>query len=133
MQLQGKTDEGLVKNAFKLFRDHLGLRVVLTPGQFLEQVRAATEISSSSSVSAALQWVQVLAVHARAPAATAVSSALAAANQQQHDNRLLYNSDSPWSSVTVCQGGAGSIGTQSTVLAWRSLLNSFGTQLMVVT
>jgi hypothetical protein len=27
-----------VKGAFKLLRDHLGLKTVLTPGQFLEQV-----------------------------------------------------------------------------------------------
>jgi hypothetical protein len=38
LQLQGKTDEGFVKGAFKLLRDHLGVKTVLTPGQFLEQV-----------------------------------------------------------------------------------------------
>lgn len=41
LQLQGKTDEGFVKAAFKLLRDHLGVKTVLTPGQFLEQVRCS--------------------------------------------------------------------------------------------
>jgi hypothetical protein len=39
LQLQAKTDEGFVRGAFRLCRDHLGVRTVLTPGQFLEQVR----------------------------------------------------------------------------------------------
>lgn len=38
LQLQAKTDEGFVKGAFRLCRDHLGVRTVLTPAQFLEQV-----------------------------------------------------------------------------------------------
>eukprot|EP00879_Flechtneria_rotunda_P028236 GHRR01030327.1.p1 GENE.GHRR01030327.1~~GHRR01030327.1.p1 ORF type:complete len:202 (+),score=67.28 GHRR01030327.1:189-794(+) len=37
VQLQGKTDEGFVKAALRLFREHMGLKVVLTSGQFLEQ------------------------------------------------------------------------------------------------
>jgi hypothetical protein len=39
LQLQGKTDEGFVKGAFKLLRDHLGLKLVISAAQFLEQVR----------------------------------------------------------------------------------------------
>lgn len=38
-QLQAKTDDGFVRGAFRLCRDHLGIRTVLTPAQFLEQVR----------------------------------------------------------------------------------------------
>jgi hypothetical protein len=38
LQLQGKTDEGFVKGAFKLLRDHLGLKLVISAAQFLEQV-----------------------------------------------------------------------------------------------
>ena len=37
-QLQAKTDDAFVKGAFRLCRDHLGIRTVLTPAQFLEQV-----------------------------------------------------------------------------------------------
>lgn len=39
VQLQAKTDDGFVKAAFRLCREHLGIRTVLTPAQFLEQVR----------------------------------------------------------------------------------------------
>jgi hypothetical protein len=39
LQLQAKTDDAFVKAAFRLCREHLGIRTVLTPGQFLEQVR----------------------------------------------------------------------------------------------
>ena len=38
MQLQGKTDQRFVENAFKLFRDCLGIRSVITAAQFLDQV-----------------------------------------------------------------------------------------------
>lgn len=41
LQLQAKTDEGFVKAAFRLCREHLGIRTVLTPPQFLEQVSTA--------------------------------------------------------------------------------------------
>ena len=39
MQLQGKTDQRFVEHSFKLFRDCLGVRTVLTTSQFLDQVR----------------------------------------------------------------------------------------------
>jgi hypothetical protein len=41
MQLQGKTDQKFVETAFKLFREAFGIKTVLTPGNFLEQVRGA--------------------------------------------------------------------------------------------
>jgi len=37
-QLQGKTDELFVRSALQLFREHLGIKVVLSPSQVLEQV-----------------------------------------------------------------------------------------------
>ena len=37
-QLMGKTDQRFVENSFKLFRDCLGIRTVLTASQFLGQV-----------------------------------------------------------------------------------------------
>jgi hypothetical protein len=40
-QLVGKTDEGFVKGAFRLARDHLGVRTPVTPAQCLEQVQRA--------------------------------------------------------------------------------------------
>lgn len=39
MQLQGKTDKRFVEGAFRLARDCLGIRTVLTPAHFLEHVR----------------------------------------------------------------------------------------------
>ena len=38
LQLQGKTDQRFVDNAFKLFRGYLNVKTVLTPAQFLGQV-----------------------------------------------------------------------------------------------
>lgn len=35
-QLQGKTDQRFVEHAFKLFRDVMGLKPVITPTQFLD-------------------------------------------------------------------------------------------------
>lgn len=37
LQLQGKTDQRFVETAFKLFRDAMGLKLVITAAQFLEQ------------------------------------------------------------------------------------------------
>lgn len=38
LQLHGKTDERFVQCAFRAFRDVLGIKPVLTPSQFLDQV-----------------------------------------------------------------------------------------------
>lgn len=37
-QLQGKTDQKFVENAFRLFRDCFAIKTVLTPAHFLDQV-----------------------------------------------------------------------------------------------
>lgn len=39
VQLQGKTDQRFIESSFKLFRDVLNVKTVLTPAQFFEQVR----------------------------------------------------------------------------------------------
>lgn len=38
LQLQGKTDQRFVECAFKVFRDVFGIKPVVNPAQFLEQV-----------------------------------------------------------------------------------------------
>eukprot|EP00775_Hariotina_reticulata_P002138 gene2138-2457_t len=44
IQLQGKTDERFVRGALQLFRDHLGIKVVLSPSQVLEQGYAERKV-----------------------------------------------------------------------------------------
>lgn len=39
-QLQGKTDQRFVEAAFRLARDHLGVKTALTPAHFFAQVGA---------------------------------------------------------------------------------------------
>jgi len=38
VELQGKTDQRFVEHAFRLMRDHLGVRSALTPAHFFAQV-----------------------------------------------------------------------------------------------
>ncbi len=40
VQLQGKTDQRFIESSFKLFRDVLNVKTVLTSAQFFEQVRS---------------------------------------------------------------------------------------------
>lgn len=44
LQLHGKTDQRFVEHAFKLFRDTMGLRPVITPAQFLEHGYAERKV-----------------------------------------------------------------------------------------
>ena len=49
-QLLGKTDQRFLENSFKLFRDCLGIRTVLTASQFLGQVRESEECEGSCAL-----------------------------------------------------------------------------------
>lgn len=44
LQLQGKTDQRFVECAFKVFRGVLGIKPVVNPAQFLEQVCVCSHI-----------------------------------------------------------------------------------------